>query len=267
MRRTIYNNNLKNIIPDKKKTESWLDEFYQWFFLNNSYNSYTLFVNKEEELKIRLIELLNCTTLNKKAIEVVKELFSSFTYLYEELEKDVEAILKFDPAAYNKAEIIGTYPGFFAIFVYRVAHQLWNYDIPVFPRLISEIVHGKTGIDIHPGAQIGKRFIIDHGTGVVIGETCVIGDYVKVYQGVTLGALSVSKEIANQKRHPTIGNNVTIYSNATILGGNTVIGNDSVIGGNVWLTSSIPEKSLVYHKSEAIVKSKTVFPEPINYVI
>lgn len=267
MRREIYNKNLKNVIPDKKKTENWLEELYQWFFLNNSYSSYALFLIKEDELKIRLIELLNSATSNQNAVNVSHELFNSFTYLYEELEKDVEAILEFDPAAQNKAEVIGTYPGFFAIFIHRVAHQLWRYDIPVFPRLISEIVHGKTGIDIHPGALIGKRFIIDHGTGVVIGETCVIGENVKVYQGVTLGALSVSKEAAKQKRHPTIGDNVTIYSNATILGGKTIIGNDSIIGGNVWLTGSVPEKSLVYHKSEVVVKSNTVFPEPINYVI
>ena len=135
------------------------------------------------------------------------------------------------------------------------------------PRVLSEYAHGKTGIDIHPAASIGKRFFIDHGTGIVIGETAIIGNDVKIYQGVTLGALSVSKDKATQKRHPTIEDNVIIYANATILGGNTVIGKGSVIGGNVWLTESIQKETLVYHKSETIVKSKHKSNEPINFII
>ena len=137
----------------------------------------------------------------------------------------------------------------------------------VIPRLLSEYAHFKTGIDIHPAAVIGERFLIDHGTGVVIGETCTIGNDVKIYQGVTLGALSVSRDHAAIKRHPAIGDRVVIYANATILGGNTIIGNDSVIGGNVWITQSIPAHSLVYHKSEIIIRNKSIFPEPLNFII
>ena len=140
-------------------------------------------------------------------------------------------------------------------------------NVPLIPRIWTEFAHSKTGIDIHPGAKIGKNFFIDHGTGIVIGETTVIGDNVKLYQGVTLGALSVSKDIANTKRHPTIEDNVTIYSNATILGGETIIGEGSLIGGNVWITSSIPVNSVVYHKGQVIMKNKNPQNEPINYFI
>ncbi len=163
------------------------------------------------------------------------------------VQKDVEAAFQGDPASQSHEEVILAYPGVEAIMIHRVAHEMWIRDIPLIPRLMSEIIHGKTGIDIHPGAQIGEYFFIDHATGVVIGETTVIGKNVKIYQGVTLGALSVRKEKANQKRHPTIEDNVTIYSGATILGGKTVIGQGSVIGGNVWLTHSVPAGSTVYN--------------------
>ena len=131
--------------------------------------------------------------------------------------------------------------------VHRIAHELWLREVAMIPRMMSEYIHGKTGIDIHPGAAIGDSFFIDHGTGVVIGETTVIGNNVKLYQGVTLGALSIKKELANRKRHPTIEDDVTIYAGATILGGNTVIGRGSTIGGNVWLTESVPPESRIYH--------------------
>jgi len=149
---------------------------------------------------------------------------------------------------------MAAYPGFYATAVHRLSHWLTLQKVPVLPRLFSEYAHSKTGIDIHPGATIGESFSIDHGTGVVIGETTVIGKNVKIYQGVTLGALSVNKELATQKRHPTIEDNVVIYSGATILGGETIIGRDSIIGGNVWLTNSVPSNSVVYHKSEIGVK-------------
>jgi|YNPNPStandDraft_1061719.scaffolds.fasta_scaffold23044_3 serine O-acetyltransferase len=161
------------------------------------------------------------------------------------LREDVEAALESDPAARGYDEIIFSYPGIKAITVYRIAHELHHQEIPVLPRIMTEYAHTTTGIDIHPGAHIGRHFFIDHGTGVVIGETCVIGDYVKIYQGVTLGALSIPRDdggglVRGTKRHPTVEDNVTIYSGATILGGETVIGAGSVIGGNVWLTTSIP---------------------------
>jgi serine O-acetyltransferase len=161
---------------------------------------------------------------------------------------DVNAALKGDPAAKSREEIIMSYPGLEAITVHRMAHELYKMDIPLIPRMMNEHIHRKTGVDIHPGARIGDSFFIDHATGVVIGETTIIGKNVKVYQGVTLGALSVKKEEANKKRHPTIEDNVTIYSGATILGGGTVIGENSVIGGNVWITSSIPKDSVVYNR-------------------
>jgi len=158
---------------------------------------------------------------------------------------DAQAICDGDPAAHSVDEVILAYPGFRATAVHRLAHQLQGCEVPLVPRLLAEIAHRETGIDIHPAAQIGGSFAIDHGTGIVIGETAVLGDRVKLYQGVTLGALSVDKRMARTKRHPTIGDDVVIYANATILGGDTVIGNGSRIGGNVWLTRSVPAHSVV----------------------
>lgn len=153
---------------------------------------------------------------------------------------DVQAIFKGDPAARSNEEVILSYPGLQAITVYRIAHFLYEAGVPIVPRIMSEYIHGRTGIDINPGAKIGSSFFIDHGTGIVIGETSVIGNNVKIYQGVTLGALSVKKELMDKKRHPTIEDDVTIYAGATILGGATIIGKGSVIGGNTWVTESVP---------------------------
>jgi serine O-acetyltransferase len=172
------------------------------------------------------------------------------------LYRDAKYISESDPAATGVDEVIMAYPGFYAIAVQRLAHQLFIQGVPLIPRVMTEYAHSKTGIDIHPGAEIGSEFSIDHGTGVVIGETAVIGNRVKLYQGVTIGALSVSKELASTKRHPTIEDNVIIYAGSTILGGNTVIGHDSIIGGNVWLTSSVPPYSLVYHESKITVRDR-----------
>lgn len=167
--------------------------------------------------------------------------------LQELLLKDVQAGFDGDPAAKSKEEIIFCYPGFFAIFVYRIAHELYVSNVPYIPRMMTEYAHSGTGIDINPGATIGEYFFIDHGTGVVIGETTEIGNNVKLYQGVTLGALSTRKGqmLSNVKRHPTIGNNVTVYSNASILGGETVVGDNSTIGGGAFITSSVPENTRV----------------------
>lgn len=157
---------------------------------------------------------------------------------------DVESLFDGDPAARSNEEVIVSYPGLEAILVHRIAHFLFAKGVPVIPRIMSEYVHGKTGIDIHPGAEIGERFFIDHGTGIVIGETTIIGKNVKLYQGVTLGALSVQKKLMDKKRHPTIEDNVTIYAGATILGGETVIGHDTTIGGNTWITHSVPANTV-----------------------
>ena len=180
---------------------------------------------------------------------------------------DAAAIEAGDPAAHGTAEIVLAYPGFAALAFHRIAHALHLEGIPLVPRMIAEIAHGRTGIDIHPGATIGRACCIDHGTGLVIGETAVIGDNVKLYQGVTLGALSVTKEGAGSKRHPTIGDRVVIYANATVLGGDTVVGHDSVIGGNVWLTNSVQPYSLVYHQSQVRVRSVSDAFEPLDFVI
>lgn len=176
---------------------------------------------------------------------VTRNLLQELPVIREALMKDVAAALAGDPAARSEAEVITCYPGLLAISVHRLAHFLHQEGVPLIPRILSEYIHGLTGIDIHPGAQIGEHFFIDHGTGVVIGETTRIGNRVKIYQGVTLGALSVHKSMADMKRHPTLEDDVTVYAGATILGGETVVGRGSIIGGNVWLTRSVPPFSRV----------------------
>lgn len=178
--------------------------------------------------------------------QFIKELPS----IHETLIGDAKAIYYGDPAAFSVDEVILCYPGFYAICVHRVAHALWLLGFPLLPRLATEHAHKHTGIDIHPGAQIGHSFFIDHGTGVVIGETAEIGNGVKIYQGVTLGALTVDRDLKSRKRHPTIEDNVVIYANATILGGETVIGHDTVVAGNAWITDSVPPFSLVGRHSD-----------------
>lgn len=172
----------------------------------------------------------------------------------EYIDTDVQAAFDGDPAAYNIDEIIFSYPGLYAILVNRIAHELYLLEVPLIPRIMTEHAHSVTGIDIHPGASIGKYFFIDHGTGIVIGETTVIGDHVKIYQGVTLGALSTKggQELKNSKRHPTILDNVTIYSGASILGGETVVGKNAVVGGNAFITSSIPDGAKVTVKNQQL---------------
>jgi serine O-acetyltransferase len=187
--------------------------------------------------------------------------------IHEALTLDAEAIEAGDPAAHGTAEVVLAYPGFQALAYHRVAHALHLEGIPLVPRMISEIAHGRTGVDIHPAAAIGRSCCIDHGTGVVVGETAIIGNDVKLYQGVTLGALSVSKQASGTKRHPTIEDRVVIYANATVLGGDTVVGSDSVIGGNVWLTHSVPPNSLVYHQSQVKVRTVAEMADPIDFVI
>lgn len=192
-------------------------------------------------------------SFNESLCSIVKLIYTDATALYEG-----------DPSATSFTEVILTYPGLEAIATHRIAHFFYLKKIPILARALSEIVHGKTGIDIHPGAIIGESFFIDHGTGVVIGETAIIGNNVKLYQGVTLGALSVDKSLAQKKRHPTIENDCVIYSHATILGGDTVIGEKSVIGGNVWITKTIPSHSVVYHKSEVRLNRTGRPNQPIN---
>ena len=184
------------------------------------------------------------------AVLVAEEFFEDLPKIRLILSKDLDAAVCGDPAAMSADEVILSYPGFQATAVHRIAHFFWTRQVPLIPRMMSEFAHRRTGIDIHPGAKIGESFFIDHGTGVVIGETTIIGKKVKLYQGVTLGALSVKKEECGYKRHPTIEDDVTIYANATILGGETVIGCGSIIGGSVWITQSVPPGSKVYLKRD-----------------
>ncbi len=199
--------------------------------------------------------------------QVIDHFFAGLPAIYATLWRDAQAMQEGDPASQGIDEVVSAYPGFFAIYTYRIAHALHTLRVPILPRMFTEYAHLRTGIDIHPGARIGERFCIDHGTGIVIGETCEIGTSVKIYQGVSLGALSVSKDLAGTKRHPTIEDNVVIYSNATILGGRTRIGHDSVIGGNVWLTDSVPAYSIVQHRSEVKVRSRQAEDHAIDFVI
>jgi serine O-acetyltransferase len=189
--------------------------------------------------------------LDKIAWEITRQMILKIPLIKDFLEKDIEAAYNGDPSAYSKAEIVISYPGIYATMVYRIAHELYLLSVPLIPRIMSEYAHSVTGIDIHPGAVIGKYFFIDHGTGIVIGETAIIGDNVKLYQGVTLGALSTKggQVIKGVKRHPTISDNVTIYSGATILGGDTVIGEGVIIGGNAFVVRSVPENTRVSVKN------------------
>ncbi|MFB0908502.1 MAG: serine O-acetyltransferase [Spirosomataceae bacterium] len=206
------------------------------------------FWNLGNELKDILNATDQCKYCDNKKRSI--DFIECIPELYKILNTDVAAIMAGDPAAKSEFEVIRAYPGFFAISIYRLANKLLKLDIPLIPRILTEYAHSQTGIDIHPGAEIAESFFIDHGTGIVIGETSHIGKHVKLYQGVTLGALSVEKKMANIKRHPTVEDYVVIYSGATILGGETVVGERSVIGGNTWLTKSVPPHSTVYHRPE-----------------
>lgn len=265
----LFQRNLKekqNFL-DKTKAENWLENLFTWLFCTqeecldfNTFKEKELILRNELQILLKQSDVIS-------VIDFTTSFFESLVAIHSDLLSDLEAILDFDPAAKSRAEVLLAYPGFFAIFVYRIANYLWVHKVNILPRVLSELAHSKTGIDIHPGANIGKRFFIDHGTGIVIGETAKIGNNVKIYQGVTLGALSVSKDKAKEKRHPTIEDDVIIYANATILGGNTTIGKGAIIGGNVWITESVPAQSLVYHKSEIIVKTKIEYNNIIDFSI
>lgn len=267
--RLLFQKNLseERSFLQKKQVESWIENLVAWLFCTQQECiGFELFKQKHSEFKEDLKQfLIQLEVLNPE--EVSQSFFDDLYEIYEVLLSDLNAVLEFDPAAKSRTEVLLAYPGFFTITVYRIAHNLWNKKVSVLPRVLSEYAHSKTGIDIHPAATIGERFFIDHGTGIVIGETAVIGNDVKIYQGVTLGALSVSKDQAEEKRHPTIEDNVIVYANATILGGKTIIGKGSVIGGNVWITESIPSQSLVYHKSEITVKTKIEYNNIIDFCI
>lgn len=224
----------------KNEISSFLNDVQDYLF-PNLFSNRTI---KKDDIIFDLCKMFKTLKVNDyKASQYIEKLSD----IKELLLDDIDATFNNDPSSKSKEEIIVSYPGIYAIMVYRLAHELFINNVPLLPRLISEVAHSKTGIDIHPGAKIGKHFFIDHGTGIVIGETSVIGDNVRIYQGVTLGALSLkdAQKLKNVKRHPTIKDNVIIYANASILGGDTIIGNNVIIGGNVFITSSVEDNKIV----------------------
>ncbi|WP_462222782.1 serine O-acetyltransferase EpsC [Ferruginibacter sp.] len=257
-------------LPDSNRARRFVRKLFEVLFIckseadNNEFEIQSQLKKLKRQLQLLLYPVLN---EEKYSDEQASAFFKTIPDLYQKLLLDAQAIYEADPAAKNINEVLVAYPGFFAIAAHRIANQLHLQKINLLPRIISEYAHSKTGIDIHPGATIGQSFSIDHGTGIVIGETTNIGNNVKIYQGVTLGALSVQKEKASEKRHPTIEDNVVIYSNATILGGETIVGHDSVIGGNVWLTNAVQPFSVVFQKADVTIQDKKSFLEPYNYFI
>lgn len=246
--------NIPKALPGEQQIDAFIVQLLQFLFpeLNDvRYQSQLRIETEFNRLRLDFEQLLMktkaCDSSNVES--TCYQFFDQLENVYDQCQEDAQAILSGDPAATDQKEIIRSYPGFFAIAVYRVAHLMHRLQIPYLPRVFTEYAHSRTGIDIHPRAVIGRSFCIDHGTGVVIGETTCIGDGVKIYQGVTLGALSVAKELAKTKRHPTIEDHVIIYAGATILGGKTVIGRNSIIGGNVWITESVEAHSRIYYRS------------------
>lgn len=264
-----YNHEYMAKLPSIKAIQQFSDEVIDFMFpMRLCYvAAKKSSVEDLDILKSTFSKLIACVLDENEIEKTTTSFFATLENVFEKLKLDAAAILEFDPAAKSLVEVISAYPGFYAVSVYRIAFEMKQLNIPYLPRIISEHAHSKTGIDINPGAQIGKSFFIDHGTGVVIGETTIIGDSVKIYQGVTLGALQVAKELANTKRHPTIENNVIIYSGSTVLGGDTVIGENTVIGGNVWLTESVPSYSLVFAKHETKIRDKKEYVQAIDFAI
>tara|TARA_B100001971_G_scaffold215192_1_gene259767 strand:- start:21690 stop:22505 length:816 start_codon:yes stop_codon:yes gene_type:complete len=245
----------KNINLCRDKMENFVETTLKLLYpamCNQSASSVEQLAKSFEFLKTELSYIIQCiddelhTSCDGK--KIINEFFEKLPVLEERMNEDAKFILEGDPAAQSLNEVVICYPGFYAIAVYRIARFFYKRNIPIFPRILTEFAHRKTGIDIHPGAKIRAPFFIDHGTGVVIGETAEINERVKIYQGVTLGSISVSKDLANTKRHPSIGSNCIIYANATILGGDTFIGDNCTIGGNVWITKSVPENTQVFYK-------------------
>lgn len=260
--------------PNKDDIVTIIDQIrniiFPGYYKNKNYRIYTVRNNLSMQLEDVLYNLSKQISMvlkylpeyvNKEEKELLYEgeklslqFLEKITDIRQLIQTDLEAAYDGDPAAFNKPEIIFSYPGLFAILVNRIAHELYLLGVPLIPRIMTEYAHTETGIDIHPGATLGKYFFIDHGTGIVVGETAIIGNHVKIYQGVTIGALSTreGQKLHGKKRHPTIEDNVTIYAGASILGGDTVIGHDSVIGGNAFITSSIPSNTRVSIKNQEL---------------
>jgi serine O-acetyltransferase len=258
-------------VPSMTQTHEFVDNLIHTLFpvkSNCPVDAETIALDMER-CQIKLRELLYSIkgSLQKDPEELAVAFFDRVPDAFEMLVNDAESLTRFDPAASCVEEIILCYPGFYCISVYRMAHILYELGIPVLPRVMSEYAHGSTGIDIHPGATIDTPFFIDHGTGIVIGETAVIGKNVKIYQGVTLGAITVEKTMAKTKRHPTIEDDVVIYAGSTILGGDTTIGHHTVVGGNTWITESVLPYSVVYRNHRVVIRDKKDYNAPIDFVI
>lgn len=252
---------------DKKEMEQVVEQLYHLMFpVSSGLCTGDIHTQLQSITKLLLSAIAQLTS-DEEANRVIENFLEELPLIQQRLAKDAQCYLDNDPAAKSLEEVILTYPGFFALSVHRIAHKLHQLDVPLIPRLFSEYAHAKVGIDIHPGAQIGKNLFLDHGTGIVIGETTVVGDHVKIYQGVTLGALYLEKKLSFTKRHPTIENNVVIYAGATILGGDTVIGRHSTIGGGAWVTKSVIPYSLVYNKVDVKIKTVKGYQEPNDFVI
>lgn len=258
-------------VPSVIETNSFVDDLVNLLFpirINKNFSLQEIEI-RLDRMKLRLKELLIPlqSELVDKPEDISALFFKELPVVYKRLMEDAKAFINCDPAAGCIEEVILSYPGFYCLAVHRMAHILYQKKVPVLPRVMSEYVHGKTGIDIHPGATIGDNLFIDHGTGIVIGETAIVGNNVKIYQGVTLGAIYVERSMKDTKRHPTIEDNVIIYAGSTILGGQTVIGHDTIIGGNVWITESVIPFSVVYRQHKTVIKDSKNFQEPINYII
>jgi len=257
--------------PSLVDTRNFTDNLIQLLFPVKVNRLFTVeqILNKMKELKKQFEELVRPLENKLKASPeaMAEEFFSLIPDIYDQLIEEAEVYLQNDPAARSIEEVVLCYPGFYAVSVYRLAHAIHGMGIPLLPRMMTEYAHGQTGIDIHPGAKIGRFFFIDHGTGVVIGETTEIGEQVKLYQGVTLGALHVEKRLSDTKRHPTIGDRVIIYAGSTILGGNTVVGHDTIIGGNVWLTAGVEPYTVVYRKPKIMYRNHKSDTETSDFVI
>lgn len=262
-----FNSQTVHVPIDKYKLEQVVDIlFAQLFPICESPDHGKMHKNLVEVAKILFKNISNIT--NKEyANKTLMSFFEQFPIIQQQLYEDAQCYLDNDPAAKSLDEVVLTYPGFYALCIYRLANILHQLGVPLIPRLFTEHVHSKVGIDIHPAAKIGNKLFMDHGTGIVIGETTVLGNNVKIYQGVTLGALLVEKKLANVKRHPTVEDNVVIYANATILGGETVIGHDSTIGGGAWLTQSVIPFSLVYNSVDVKIRTVKDFIQPIDFSI
>lgn len=237
----------------KTKTEDFTEKLFYTLFDTNAPLSRSI---DELEILFKEISVIACKKPENLCTSLWDKFVSKLPSVLEKLNQDAAYILENDPASNDIEEVYLAYPGFYAIAIYRLSHELYSLDLLLFSRLMSEYAHRITGTDIHAGAKIASPFFIDHATGIVIGETADIAKYVKVYQGVTLGALSVSKDMKDVKRHPTVEEHVCIYANATILGGETVIGKNSIVGGNSWVTRSTPENSIVLNTTTTEVKIK-----------